>query len=298
MGLNRGFRYQERVGHTDAECTLLEHLSQAHRHSSREEWAQRIRRGEVRLGNRTVRAEQRVRPGDTITWDRPPWEEADAPRCCAILYRDADLIVVAKPRGLPTVPAGGFLENTLLTLIRERDPDATPMHRLGRGTSGLVVFGRSKAARSGLARSWRDGAVQRIYRGLVEGTPSESSFAIETPIGLVEHAVLGSVYGASDDVGARPARTEVRVLGSRPSGTVVEVEIETGRPDQIRIHLAAADHPLVGDPLYGPGGTPRPGSRVLPGEGGYWLHAARLAFPHPISRDPVVVECAPPPCLR
>lgn len=74
------------------------------------------------------------------------------------------------------------------------------MHRLGRGTSGLVVFGRTKAARSGLARSWRDGRVRRIYRGLVEGAPPKSTFTIETPIGLVEHAVLGSVYGASQRI--------------------------------------------------------------------------------------------------
>lgn len=298
VGLNRGFRYRERVGRTDAPCSLLDHLAQEHRHSSRDEWDQRIRRGEVHLGNRAGRADLRVHEGDEITWDRPPWEEADVPRCCAILYSDAHVLVVAKPRGLPTVPAGGFLENTLLALVRERDADATPMHRLGRGTSGLVVFGRTKTARSGLARSWRDGAVERIYRGLVEGIPSESAFTVETRIGLVDHAVLGSVYGASEEADARHARTEVRVVASQSSRTVVEVEIGTGRPDQIRIHLAAANHPLVGDPLYGVGGKPRPGSQTLPGEGGYWLHAARLSFPHPISRARVVVECAPPPCLR
>ena len=196
------------------------------------------------------------------------------------------------------VPAGGFLENTLLAVVRQREPTATPMHRLGRGTSGLVVFGRTKAARSALARSWRDGTVQRTYRGLVEGTPSQAVFTIETPIGLVAHTRLGTVHGASDEIGARAARTDVRVLRVGPEGTVVEIDIETGRPDQIRIHLASANHPLVGDPLYGPGGIPHPGSEALPGEGGYWLHAARLAFPHPASRAQVVVECAPPACLR
>ncbi len=298
MGLNRGFRYRERVGRADATRTLLEHLSLAHRHSSRDEWEQRLRRGEVYFRDRPGRSLDQLREGDEITWDRPPWEEPAVPRCCAILYRDTHLLVVAKPRGLPTVPAGGFLENTLLALVRQCDPTLTPMHRLGRGTSGLVLFARDKASRTALARSWRDDTVRRTYRGLVEGTPSRSAFTIETPIGPVAHPRLGTVYGASHEIRARAARTDVRVLGSGPAGTVVEMDIKTGRPHQIRIHLASADHPLVDDPLYGPGGIPKLGSRALPGEGGYWLHAARLAFPHPISHAQIVVECAPPPCLR
>jgi 23S rRNA pseudouridine1911/1915/1917 synthase len=79
---------------------------------------------------------------------------------------------------------------------------------------------------------------------------------------------------------------------------VVAVRLGTGRPHQIRIHLAAAGHPLVGDPLYGPGGVPRPGGCALPGDGGYRLHADRIVFPHPASGARVVVDCAPPPVLR
>lgn len=297
MRVNRGYAYREQVP-SGAAATLLEHLAQTHRHSGRDAWDDRIRRGEVLLRNRTGRPGDAVREGDEIIWNRPPWEEPDVPRCFAILYRDDHLLVVAKPRGLPTMPAGGFLENTLLALVRERDPAATPMHRLGRGTSGVVVFGRTSVARSQLARAWRDGGVRRIYRGLVEGTPSEDAFSVETPIGLVAHPVLGSVHGASHEACARSARTDVRVLASDGPSAVVEMTIHTGRPDQIRIHVAAAGHPLVGDPLYGPGGIPRPESRALPGDGGYWLHAARITFPHPISHEAVTVECEPPPCLR
>lgn len=296
MGLNRGHCYRERVNAPGAVRTLLEHLSVAHRHSSRAQWEERIRRGEVRLGDRPGQVGDCVRAGDEIQWNRPPWEEPTVPRSYAVLYRDADVLVVAKPRGLPTLPAGGFLENTLLALVRERDFYATPMHRLGRGTSGLVVFGRTKAARSGLAGSWREGTVRRIYRGLVEGEPVRDEFAVDTPIGRVPHRVLGDVFGASRAPDARAARTEVRVLRRSRSGSLVEVDIETGRPDQIRIHLAAAGHPLLGDPLYGPGGVPR--SWALPGEGGYWLHAARIVFPHPVARNQVVVDCEPPACLR
>lgn len=196
------------------------------------------------------------------------------------------------------MPAGGFLENTLLALVREIDPDATPLHRLGRGTSGIVVFGRTRRARSSLSRAWRNGNVQRFYRGLVEGVPGKSGFTVETPIGPVPHPVLGTVHGASNEPLARAARTDVRVIRTSSAGSLVEVEIKTGRPDQIRIHLASVNHRLLGDPLYGPGGTPRSDSRALPGEGGYWLHAERISFPHPLSGDETVVECEPPPCLR
>ena len=298
MRLNRGYRYRERVRRSGVARTLLEHLSATYPHSCRDEWARRIRAGEVRVGAVPGRCDERVREGDEITWDRPPWEEPDVPRSFAILYRDEHVLAVAKPRGLPTVPAGGFLENTLLAVVRELDPLATPLHRLGRGTSGIVLFGRTKAARSGLARDWRDGKVERVYRGLVAGTPATREFTIDTPIGLVHHSILGAVHGASQRPGAKPARTDVRVVSSGSKTSVVELKIHTGRPDQIRIHVSSAGHPLVGDPLYGRGGVPRTDSRALPGDGGYWLHAARVAFTHPASQRQIFVECAPPARLR
>jgi 23S rRNA pseudouridine1911/1915/1917 synthase len=99
-------------------------------------------------------------------------------------------------------------------------------------------------------------------------------------------------------VGAgKPSVSHVRRLAARGGQALVEVSIPTGRPHQIRIHLAAAGHPLVGDPLYAPGGVPRekPG---LPGEGGFWLHSHRLRLPHPVTGRPLELECPPPPLLR
>jgi 23S rRNA pseudouridine1911/1915/1917 synthase len=86
--------------------------------------------------------------------------------------------------------------------------------------------------------------------------------------------------------------------GGEPASALVEVAIETGRPHQIRIHLAFAGHPLVGDPLFGAGGLPLPGTRALPGDPGYLLHAQRLELDHPVSGARLVIECPPPPALR
>ena len=214
----------------------------------------------------------------------------------AVLYADADVLAVAKPSGLPAMPAGGFLTHTLFWQVRRRFPGASPVHRLGRGTSGVVLFARSARARRSLAGAWRAEQVARTYLGLVEGSLDGGRFAIDVPIGPVPHPLLGTVHGAC--AGGRSARTIVHTLRAEPHASLVEVQIDTGRAHQIRIHLAAAGHPLVGDPLYGPGGLPRPGCCALPGDGGYLLHAARLVFPHPASAGRTTVECTPPPGLR
>ncbi|HEV7731193.1 MAG TPA: pseudouridine synthase [Candidatus Binatia bacterium] len=294
--MNAGHAYVETIGPRDAGATVLHHLATRHRHSSAAVWAERIEAGQVLVDGRVPVAVMRLRAGQRLVWHRPPWHEPAVPLGYAVLAMDDDLLAVAKPAGLPTAPAGGFLAHTLLRCVRDRHPEATPMHRLGRGTSGIVLFARTERARRALARSWRAGLVERVYRALVTGHPSAADFTVETPIGPVPHPVLGTVHGAS--AGGRPARTDVHVLDTSGDATLVEVVIATGKPHQIRIHLAAAGHALVGDPLYGHGGLPRPGITALPGDGGYHLHAVRLAFPHPASGLRTVVECAPPLVLR
>ena len=117
-----------------------------------------------------------LRAGQWLVWRRPPWQEPPVPLSFAVLYRDADLLAVAKPRGLPTLPNGGFLEHTLPARVRRLYPEAVPMHRLGRGTSGIVLFARTPAARREVAAAWRDGAVLKEYRALVVGRPERDAF--------------------------------------------------------------------------------------------------------------------------
>ena len=169
------------------------------------------------------------------------------------------------------------------------------MHRLGRGTSGLVLFARTPEARRAVAKAWRTGAVIKRSRALVSGRPSRDGFDVNAPIGLVDHPRLGRVYAAVRE--GKPSLTHVRVLERRDGQALVEATIPTGRPHQIRIHVAAAGYPLVGDCLYVAGGLPAP-SPALPGEAGYRLHAHRLELDHPLTGERLVLECAPPRALQ
>src|SRR4029079_6584678 len=282
--MNDGYEYREQIGSSAGE-TVLAHLARRYPHSTAETWAARIAAGEVSLDRAVARAGDRVRAGQTLVWRRPPWEEPAVPLAFAVLFRDDHLLAVAKPRGLPTMPAGGFLTHTLLHLVQARFPGATAMHRLGRGTSGLVLFARTGEARRALAKAWRTGAVVKRYRALVSGRPSREAFDVEQPIGLVAHPRLGRGYAAVRE--GKPSLTHVRVLEARDGQTLIEATIPTGRPHQIRIHLAAAGHPLVGDLLYVSGGLPAP-DPVLPGEMGYHLHAHRLEIDHPVTGERLV----------
>ena len=288
--MNLGFAYREQIGPETAGATVLEHLARRYRHSSEAVWRRRMAAGEVRLQEVVAAASDRLATGQWLVWQRPPWQEPDVPLAFAVLHRDADLLAVAKPRGLPCVPNGGFLTHTLLHLVRRRWPAATPLHRLGRGTSGLVLFALTRDARRLVSAEWRAGRVEKEYLALVSGVPERSDWTIDTPIGPVPHPRLGHVHATSSD--GKPALSHVRVIAARAESAIVCVRIPTGRPHQIRIHLAASGHPLVGDPLYVAGG--RPGANAaLPGEGGYRLHAWRIGLAHPAGRR-LDVECPPP----
>jgi 23S rRNA pseudouridine1911/1915/1917 synthase len=275
---------------------LLVYLVRRYPHSSEREWRERIEQGRVRLDGDRASPETVLRHGRVLTWRRPPWVEPEAPASFAVLHEDAHLLAVGKPAGLPTVPGAGFLENTLLRLVESSYAGAVPVHRLGRWTSGLVLFARSVRARQALSAAWREGAVRKVYRALAVGAPREERFTMTYPIGEVNHRLLGTVFAASPE--GKQSRSVARVLERRGETFLAEVTIETGRPHQIRIHLAAAGHPLVGDPLYPAGGVPPSDCTALPGDPGYHLHAESLRLEHPATGERLALSCAPPRLLR
>jgi 23S rRNA pseudouridine1911/1915/1917 synthase len=292
MPLNGGYTYRDQIGPEAAGMTVLTYLSARYRHSPRERWAERLECGELELNGDRLGVDVILQTGGTLVWRRPPWEEAEVPQHYTLLHEDAALVAVIKPRGLPTMAAGGFLEATLLTLVRRSYPGARPLHRLGRHTSGIVLFARTHAAAGQLSRAWRDHAVAKRYRALGAGNAAWETRPIDARIGPVAHPVLGSVHAASPT--GKPAESVAHVAGHRAGMTLFDVDIATGRPHQVRIHLAYAGHPLVGDRLYVAGGTPRAVSPGLPGDGGYLLHAARLRFIHPLSNARVELSAQPP----
>jgi 23S rRNA pseudouridine1911/1915/1917 synthase len=294
---NGGFRHLEQISSAAAGRTVLAHLAARYPLASEVEWLRRIQAGQVFLGEEPARKEDILRAGQTLTWLRPPWIEPEVPLATAILYEDEALLAVAKPSGLPTLPGGGeFLEHTLLAVVRRRHPEASPMHRLGRGTSGIVLFAPTAKTRKPLQMAFQDQRTRKIYRTLCAGNPELDVFEIVAPIGEIPYEPLGALHAAHPE--GRPSRSRVAVLERRENTSLLDVEIFTGRPHQIRIHLAWAGHPLAGDPLYGPGGVPLPGTRALPGDPGYLLHAHRLELHHPRTGERLILRCQPPPPLR
>ncbi len=294
--MNLGYAYRSTVPRNAHHERLADYLARRFPHSSRAEWVRRITDGLVQVDSMPANPDQPLQAGSELCWRRPPWNEPDAPRCFAVLHRDHLLLAVAKPAGLPTLPGAGYLSNTLLNLVREQYPGASPLHRLGRWTSGLVLFARTPAAMQAESEAWRSRKVRKVYRALAEGNPQEDAFTLETPIGPVPHSRLETVHAASAQ--GRPSRSLIRVLKRRNGRFLAEVEIETGRPHQIRIHMASAGYPLVGDPLYQAGGVPAPDAEALPGDPGYLLHAMALELVHPENGQDLTLYCRPPSALR
>jgi len=317
--LNGGHRYSDRVDGADAGQAVSAFYAARYRHSDALAWRRRLAAGEICRNGQQLRADVPLAAGDRLLWHRPPWQEGAVPGLPGPLFDNGDLLAFNKPRGLPVLPAGGFLEHTLLRqvehLVATGRLDAAaglprPVHRLGRFTSGLLLCARRPGSRAWLSALLRESTAasgradaascRKIYRALLQSPASGSpllalepgaSLELTTPIGRRPHGLLGQVWAAAEpqDPSALSARSSLRLMRRGGEGCgrtdqaaetwLVEVAIATGRPHQIRIHTAAAGAPLLGDPLYGPGGGAHLG--VLPGEGGYQLHAHRLRLPRP-----------------
>src|SRR5687767_670351 len=151
MSLNEGYVYRDRVPAADAGTTVLAYHAARFQHSSSEIWLRSIEGGRVRVNDSVAGVDQILRTGDVLEFHRPPWEEPEAPLTFDVVHEDGELLAVEKPAGLQVLPAGPFYSHTLLHLVQASDParaHSAPVHRLGRGTSGLVLFGKTPEARA------------------------------------------------------------------------------------------------------------------------------------------------------
>ena len=234
--------------------------------------------------------------GDVVDVLRPP-EELGVPPLPELttpdlLFHDRFLLVAAKPAGMLSQPADdrspndpSFDHQVLLALALStgRRPFLRMLHRLDRMTSGAVLFARNSSALAPLTRAWAEGLVERAYLAVVEGHPTTDSFEIDRPIARDR----GHRWRFRCHESGRAARTKVQVL-ARLNGDLSAVRclLITGRTHQVRVHLSAAGHPVLGDRLYG---SKRAGEVDRP-----LLHAASLTLPHPDTGEELRIECPVP----
>ena len=328
--LNSGRVYPADVGADAVGEPLVDFLASRYSHTSRDAWAEHCTAGRVSIGGQTAASDAVLRMGDRVEYHRPPWREPVAPRWLWSLHRDEHVLVLCKPSGLPVLPSEMFYESTVLSLLRRQHREIQPVHRLGVGTSGVLLCARSALARRSLAMALEARQMKKTYRALVQGLVGPDELTVDCPIGPVRHASLSgscqTIHAARPEggAGAKAATSHLRVVARDAArGTsLLEVTIPTGRPHQIRIHTAVAGHPLVGDPLYAAGGLPRcweakagdgdgdgdgdddgdadahddeaADRPPLPRDTGYLLHAWRVEFPHPATGEAVVLHAPPP----
>lgn len=294
MTINQGYCYHHVIQSDATRHSLASYLATHFSHSSQSQWEERLRSGEIVLGDEVASGSEELRAGQVLLWNRPGWLEQDVPQSYSVIYCDEHLLAVSKPSGLPTIPGGGYFENTLLNKVRRDFPEARPVHRLGRATSGIVLFALSPVAASHLARNWHQ--LQKQYQALALGRALQDAYDIVSPIGKCNHPRLGQVFAANPQ--GKPSRSMARVVERRESTTLFEVDLLTGRPHQIRIHLAYIGYPLLGDPLYTFGGVPKGDVPGLPGDLGYHLHAKRLVLEHPVNQLILTLESPIPALLQ
>ena len=243
--------------------------------------------GRVLVDGDTVKKNYRVLGGEQIAVDES-LEASEAPAADApvaafeVAYEDEHLIVVDKPAGVVVHPARGHRDGTLAQALAGRSAGgedawrAGIVHRLDRNTSGLLVVAKDDAVHRALKDALARREVRREYLALVEGRPPSRSGTIEAPIGRDRRK---RILMSTDTDAPKDAITHFEIERALPQATLLRVRLQTGRTHQIRVHMQAIGHPVCGDREYG--------HKDLYGLRRQFLHAARLAFVHPVTGDEI-----------
>lgn len=297
--------------------SIVEFLAHRFPYHTRDGWTNRVRDQWVRVNDAAVAPEHVVSKDDAVAYTILHAEPAVDDRY-QVVFEDDHYLVVAKSGNIPVHACGIYIVNTLIARLRDDfGANVNLVHRLDRETSGVVVLAKHRDANRLLARMFERGEVEKQYVAIVHGRPVEPTFVIDAPIGKIDARFQYPVeyqWGKQNDLATylpkrcvdpngKPARTRVEVLGARGDLTTLRVVPEQGRTNQIRVHLAHAGHPIVGDKIYSLSGEIRDeqlregltervrAALVLPRHA---LHCERLAFEHPIEKRRVELHAPVP----
>jgi len=276
--------------------------------------------GLVLVNGAAAKAALKLRGGEKVVVkavQRPPLRAEPESIPLDVVYEDDDLLIVNKPAGMSVHAGAGTSHGTLVNALLGRGQNLSRggsqadalrpgiVHRLDKQTSGLIVIAKNDYSHAKLAESFRTRAVKKTYIALVEGKLEKTTGEINLPIGRdpVHRTRMKAFSQQSSQRGnpvgrMREARTEWRKLIEFTPATMLEVQLHTGRTHQIRVHLSAVKHPLVGDSAYGAACKLMVGSIELPGVSRQFLHSAKLGFPHPRTGQCIEARAPLPPDLR
>lgn len=251
-------------------------------------------KGEIKVNGAPVYVTYRLQPGDRVSVSVPLESEEPLqpePMELAIRHEDEDIMVIAKPAGLVVHPTGnhtgGTLANGVIAYWQAKGElrKFRPVNRLDKDTSGLLIVAKNQWAHEQFSRMQKERTLKRVYQAVVHGVIEMDEGAIDAPIGRCDDSIITREVRAD----GQAARTLYQVLARGESASWVELRLETGRTHQIRVHLSYLGHPLQGDDLYG-------GSREHIGRQA--LHAVRLSFVHPRTKQQMMIEEPLPEDMR
>jgi 23S rRNA pseudouridine1911/1915/1917 synthase len=260
---------------------------------SRSSAADICEQGDASVGSKTLTKSDRLNLGDKLSIKPQlapePLRVIETPVAeLGVVYQDEDLVIVDKPAGVVSHPTVGFAGPTVPGALLARGISLSTsgaqerqgiVQRLDVGTSGLMMLAKSELAYSKLKQSFRDREVHKIYHAMIQGHPDPSEGTFDAPIG--RHPKAEFKFAVIE--GGKPSITHYRTLELFPALSLCEVNLETGRTHQIRVHFSAFRHPLLGDTMYGAD----PALAKKAGIDRQFLHAKELGFTHPITGKPM-----------
>lgn len=264
-------------------------LAQTFPFYSRGEWKAVCQRGHLRVNGRVVRASHKLKAGDKLERFHPLDDEPEVDTGIELLHEDRGIMAVFKPGNLPMHEVGPFRRKTFAALVHEQlGPEWFPVHRLDRETSGIVLCAATTELRNRLSVAFETRDIEKLYVAIVTGRLEQDEIDVDQPLGEETNDKIPRFVVSA---GGMPSRTVFRVMERSDHATLLEARPYTGRPNQIRVHAAWLGHHVLGDKVYHADPAVYhaywqdgnvESTQLLAGFPRHALHAAKIAFEHPL----------------